>query len=290
MHTGMHTHTLLGPMHINIHITLTPYTHTDTHCQYQMDKDLFPLFHPHAHIGYGGASGFIHLQPKSVNVGLCLGLILCRLYLILSSNGTISFREHKRQNGQESSRGRPSEPVNEDKWSVLSSRSLSCSLSSSSSFQPSFLSVPISLLFPSFLFKIYVCSLLLSPPVWATFASHYSYITYTLYPSYALQDSSGMRLWKRKWFVLADFCLFYYKGESQFKKFPKLFLCVMSAGSGMWRNWLMFTLHTVPPVPPPVSLCFHLSRGVWKMKLCILKGALFVKELKCKFKRLWYGA
>lgn len=28
------------------------------------------------------------------------------------------------------------------------------------------------------------------------------------------QDSSGMRLWKRKWFVLSDFCLFYYKGES----------------------------------------------------------------------------
>ncbi|XP_016092454.1 pleckstrin homology domain-containing family A member 7 [Sinocyclocheilus grahami] len=25
------------------------------------------------------------------------------------------------------------------------------------------------------------------------------------------QDSSGMRLWKRKWFVLADYCLFYYK-------------------------------------------------------------------------------
>lgn len=23
-----------------------------------------------------------------------------------------------------------------------------------------------------------------------------------------------MRLWKRKWFVLADFCLFYYKGEN----------------------------------------------------------------------------
>ncbi|KAF7641699.1 hypothetical protein LDENG_00274230, partial [Lucifuga dentata] len=34
------------------------------------------------------------------------------------------------------------------------------------------------------------------------------------------QDSSGMRLWKRKWFVLADFCLFYYKGFlSQFKGF-----------------------------------------------------------------------
>uniref|UniRef100_G3UE32 Pleckstrin homology domain containing A7 n=1 Tax=Loxodonta africana TaxID=9785 RepID=G3UE32_LOXAF len=25
------------------------------------------------------------------------------------------------------------------------------------------------------------------------------------------QDSSGMRLWKRRWFVLADYCLFYYK-------------------------------------------------------------------------------
>lgn len=23
-----------------------------------------------------------------------------------------------------------------------------------------------------------------------------------------------MRLWKRKWFVLSDYCLFYYKGES----------------------------------------------------------------------------
>uniref|UniRef100_A0AAR2JBV8 Pleckstrin homology domain containing, family A member 7b n=1 Tax=Pygocentrus nattereri TaxID=42514 RepID=A0AAR2JBV8_PYGNA len=27
------------------------------------------------------------------------------------------------------------------------------------------------------------------------------------------QDSSGMRLWRRKWFVLADYCLFYYKGK-----------------------------------------------------------------------------
>uniref|UniRef100_A0AAX7V300 Pleckstrin homology domain containing, family A member 7b n=1 Tax=Astatotilapia calliptera TaxID=8154 RepID=A0AAX7V300_ASTCA len=27
------------------------------------------------------------------------------------------------------------------------------------------------------------------------------------------QDSSGMRLWKRKWFVLSDYCLFYYKGK-----------------------------------------------------------------------------
>lgn len=49
------------------------------------------------------------------------------------------------------------------------------------------------------------------------FQSHYSFIHYLhnfLHPSFSLQDSSGMRLWKRKWFVLADFCLFYYKGES----------------------------------------------------------------------------
>ncbi|XP_016102182.1 pleckstrin homology domain-containing family A member 7-like isoform X3 [Sinocyclocheilus grahami] len=29
------------------------------------------------------------------------------------------------------------------------------------------------------------------------------------------QDSSGMRLWKRKWFVLADYCLFYYKDSRE---------------------------------------------------------------------------
>nr|XP_029524421.1 pleckstrin homology domain-containing family A member 7-like isoform X2 [Oncorhynchus nerka] len=29
------------------------------------------------------------------------------------------------------------------------------------------------------------------------------------------QDGSGMRLWKRKWFVLADYCLFYYKDSRE---------------------------------------------------------------------------
>ncbi|KAM9568662.1 pleckstrin homology domain-containing family A member 7-like isoform 24-T26 [Salvelinus alpinus] len=29
------------------------------------------------------------------------------------------------------------------------------------------------------------------------------------------QDRSGMRLWKRKWFVLADYCLFYYKDSRE---------------------------------------------------------------------------
>lgn len=45
-----------------------------------------------------------------------------------------------------------------------------------------------------------------------------------LLPPPYLQDSSGMRLWKRKWFVLSDYCLFYYKGES------RSFTVVNSAG------------------------------------------------------------
>ncbi|XP_019712664.1 pleckstrin homology domain-containing family A member 5-like isoform X2 [Hippocampus comes] len=28
------------------------------------------------------------------------------------------------------------------------------------------------------------------------------------------QDSTGMKLWKKRWFVLSDLCLFYYRGES----------------------------------------------------------------------------
>uniref|UniRef100_A0AAR2J3A9 Pleckstrin homology domain containing, family A member 7b n=1 Tax=Pygocentrus nattereri TaxID=42514 RepID=A0AAR2J3A9_PYGNA len=46
------------------------------------------------------------------------------------------------------------------------------------------------------------------------------------------QDSSGMRLWKRKWFVLSDYCLFYYKGESRLSRLtvplsPSLSLSVL---------------------------------------------------------------
>lgn len=29
------------------------------------------------------------------------------------------------------------------------------------------------------------------------------------------QDSSGLRLWKRRWFVLVDLCLYYYRGEAR---------------------------------------------------------------------------
>lgn len=28
------------------------------------------------------------------------------------------------------------------------------------------------------------------------------------------QDSTGMKLWKKRWFVLSDMCLFYYRGET----------------------------------------------------------------------------
>lgn len=31
-----------------------------------------------------------------------------------------------------------------------------------------------------------------------------------------LQDSSGLKLWKRRWFVLSNYCLYYYKGTQHF--------------------------------------------------------------------------
>ena len=35
----------------------------------------------------------------------------------------------------------------------------------------------------------------------------------TLYHADFMQDSTGMKLWKKRWFVLSDLCLFYYRGE-----------------------------------------------------------------------------
>ncbi|PWA21901.1 hypothetical protein CCH79_00015579, partial [Gambusia affinis] len=29
------------------------------------------------------------------------------------------------------------------------------------------------------------------------------------------KDSSGLKLWKRRWFVLSNYCLYYYKGRKQ---------------------------------------------------------------------------
>lgn len=39
---------------------------------------------------------------------------------------------------------------------------------------------------------------------------------YSSYYSLLLQDSSGLKLWKRRWFVLSNYCLFYYKGRRHF--------------------------------------------------------------------------
>lgn len=39
-----------------------------------------------------------------------------------------------------------------------------------------------------------------------------------------------MRLWKRKWFVLADFCLFYYKGLCFFVVNIKLYSSNLTGG------------------------------------------------------------
>uniref|UniRef100_A0A8C5SKH7 PH domain-containing protein n=1 Tax=Laticauda laticaudata TaxID=8630 RepID=A0A8C5SKH7_LATLA len=33
------------------------------------------------------------------------------------------------------------------------------------------------------------------------------------------QDSSGLKLWKRRWFVLSNYCLFYYRGNLDFLQF-----------------------------------------------------------------------
>lgn len=33
-------------------------------------------------------------------------------------------------------------------------------------------------------------------------------------PFTRMQDSAGLKLWKRRWFVLSNYCLFYYKGNA----------------------------------------------------------------------------
>lgn len=57
------------------------------------------------------------------------------------------------------------------------------------------------------LFSSPFCGSLLPSVAISTFFPPLS--TSTLSP----QDSSGLRLWKRRWFVLSGHCLFYYKGQ-----------------------------------------------------------------------------
>ena len=40
------------------------------------------------------------------------------------------------------------------------------------------------------------------------------------------QGSDGLQLWKKRWFVLSEFCLFYYKGILDFPKFSFLTLLI----------------------------------------------------------------
>lgn len=43
--------------------------------------------------------------------------------------------------------------------------------------------------------------------------------------SLLLQDSSGLKLWKRRWFVLSNYCLFYYKGTLRFTIVHRCLFC-----------------------------------------------------------------
>lgn len=54
-----------------------------------------------------------------------------------------------------------------------------------------------------------------------------------------------MRLWKRRWFVLADYCLFYYKGELRLR-LPR----VPYAGEGGKGTQIMVFLD---PVIGPIA-------------------------------------
>ncbi|XP_019750281.1 pleckstrin homology domain-containing family A member 7-like [Hippocampus comes] len=88
------------------------------------------------------------------------------------------------------------------------------------------------------------------------------------------QDSSGMRLWKRKWFVLSEFCLFYYKDsreEAVLGSIPLPSYVISPVGpedhvsrkyafkvcrSGL-RNRCMKSVTIKPPPSTSSSLSFH---------------------------------
>lgn len=53
-----------------------------------------------------------------------------------------------------------------------------------------------------------------------------------------------MRLWKRRWFVLADYCLFYYKGEPRHG--PLRALC--AGGVGEVVQMVVFSNPMIGPV------------------------------------------
>ncbi|XP_065139161.1 pleckstrin homology domain-containing family A member 7 isoform X7 [Paramisgurnus dabryanus] len=63
------------------------------------------------------------------------------------------------------------------------------------------------------------------------------------------QDSSGMRLWKRKWFVLADYCLFYYKDSREESvlgsiPLPSYTICPVGPEDHISRKYAFKATHT----------------------------------------------
>ena len=64
--------------------------------------------------------------------------------------------------------------------------------------------------------RLCLCSALskfLSVPIVSVFISFFCYLDSGPSSHLSPQDSSGLRLWKRRWFVLSGHCLFYYKGQ-----------------------------------------------------------------------------
>lgn len=106
----------------------------------------------------------------------------------------------------------PNKPENEDKWALLMLVYNFLWLSPPPS------SPPITL---SFLQRILLHFLLLISLKTLSLLICFFLSIINTSLSVSLQDSSGMRLWKRKWFVLADFCLFYYKGASRSPHRPR---------------------------------------------------------------------
>lgn len=77
-----------------------------------------------------------------------------------------------------------------------------------------------------------------------------------------IQDSTGMKLWKKRWFVLSDLCLFYYRGK---------FLIV--------RGW---------PRPSKDDICWTFKIKVLKLSCWYkLKRANLTLNLTCSAEHVW---
>ena len=119
-----------------------------------------------------------------------------------------------------------------------------------------------------------------------------------------------MRLWKRKWFVLSDYCLFYYKGESrqqptrltdnQFAaaervdpsgriverygiSFGRPFLMQLSRSQSTTFNYRRRHSATAQPPAKLLNLTFDLKCGITSKKTLVLSTLVcfFFRYLTC---------